>query len=312
MDALRDYQSRAIDEARDSFKRGSKKICLTLATGAGKSIIAKKIIEAFRAKNKSGKVAYLTFRNVLIEQMKKTLKGLDVEIDTLQGKGRVQSEIYDLVIIDEVHYAFGSKLQNNINAKFILGLSATPIDSYGNALDFDEIIDVVQLVDLIEMGYASPVRVLSTSKVDTSSLKSVGGDFNQKQAYDLMSASQIKKDIVDVYLKYAKGLRTIIYAVNIKHCEDLKTEFESAGVECDSIHSKKADTSKALEDFKSGKINLLINVDVLTTGLDLPDIYCLILASPTKSLIKSTQIYGRCSRIDDRLDKLCKYLGILS
>ena len=46
----------------------------------------------------------------------------------------------------------------------------------------------------------------------------------------------------------------------------------------------------------------MINVDVLTTGYDAPDIYCLILASPTKSLIKSTQIYGRATRLNP-LDK---------
>ena len=295
MFTLRDYQIRAIEVARDSFKRGNKRIALCLATGSGKSPIAREMIKLFREKNPNGKILYATFRTVLIGQMKETLKGLDVEIATLQSK---PSGDYDFAIIDEVHYASDSKLQTNINAKFILGLTATPIDSYGNALHFDEIIDVIQLVDLIKLGYASPVKVLSTTKVDTSKLKTVAGDFNQKQAYDLMAKSKILKDIVEVYKKYALGIKTIIYAVNIKHCEDLKEEFINAGIECDSLHSKKKDTEQSIKNFKDGKINLVINCDILVTGFDAPDVYCLILASPTKSLIKSTQIYGRATRLN--------------
>lgn len=295
---LRSYQKEAIQKARESFAKGNKKICLTLATGAGKSPIAREIISLFRDKNPNGKIAYLTFRTVLINQMKETLKGLNVEIDTLQAKGKTQTELYDLVIIDEVHYAFSSKLQNNINSKYILGLSATPVDSYGNALEFDDIVDVVQLKDLIDMGYASPVKVLSNSNIDTSSLKSRAGDFVNSEAYDLMSKSVVQKNIVDTYIKYAKGLKTIVYGVNIKHCEQLKDEFINAGFKCDSVHSKKKDTNKSLEKFKNNEIDILVNADILTTGFDAPDIYCLILAAPTKSVIKAVQIYGRATRLN--------------
>lgn len=295
---LRPYQTKAINLARQSIAKGNKNVCLCIATGGGKSPIAREIVQSFRDKNKTGKVAYLTFRTLLIDQMKQTLAGLDVDIITLQKAGREETEIYDLAIIDEAHYAKGSKLQNNINAKIIISLTATPITPQGYSLDFDEIIDVVQLADLIDMGYASPVKVLSTSNVDTSSLKTRAGDFATNEAYDLMSKSSILKNIVEVYKNHAKDLRTLIYAVNIKHAEQLKDQFISAGIECDCVHSKSSTSRKAFDDFKSGKIDLLINVDQLTTGIDLPDIYCLILAAPTKSLIKATQIYGRATRLN--------------
>lgn len=295
---MRPYQIEAIQKARESFARGNKRICLTLATGSGKSPISREIISKFREKNKTGKVAYFTFRNVLIDQMKETLKGLDVEIGTLQKHGKNETDLYDLVLIDEVHYASDSKLQNNIKSKYTVGLSATPIDSYGNALEFDEILDIIQLPDLIKLGYASPVKVLSSSSVDTSTLKSVGGDFNQKQSYDLMAKSSIKKDIVEVYKKYASGLKTIVYCVNVKHAEELKEEFIKDGIECDSVHSKKTETEETIKKFRNNEIKLLLNVDILVTGVDMPDIYCLILASPTKSIIKAVQIYGRATRLN--------------
>ena len=217
---LRPYQSEAVEKAREAFKQGHRRICLTLATGAGKSVIIQNIV-----KNAKGKVLYLTFRNVLIDQMARYFKDMNIEYGTLQKYGKNETEMYDLIIIDEIHWAHSSKLQNNLRCKYLLGLTATPITAQGYALDFDEIIDIVQLVDLIEMGYAAPIKVLSTSKVDTSNLKSVGGDFNQKDAYALMAKSAILKDIVNVYNTHAKGLKTIVYAVNIKHAEELKEEF---------------------------------------------------------------------------------------
>lgn len=295
MPTLRDYQVRAVNEARTAFKEGHKNVCLCLCCGAGKSVIVENII-----KTAKGRVLYLTFRTVLIDQMQKYFKNSNIEFGTLQKYGKTETEYYDLIIIDEIHWAHGSKLQNNLKCKYLLGLTATPITSSGHALEFDKIIDIVQLKDLIEMGYASPVRVLSTSKVDTSKLKTVGGDFSQKEAYALMAKSTILKDIVSVYKKHAMGLKTIIYAVNIKHSEDLKQSFLEAGIDCDTAHSKK--NGDSIERFKNNELNLIINVDILTTGFDLPDIYCLILACPTKSLIKSTQIYGRATRLNP-LDK---------
>ena len=291
MPTLRSYQQQAIIEARQAFKDGHKNVCLCLATGAGKSVIVEEII-----KTAKGRVLYLTFRTVLIEQMQKYFKNSNIEFGTLQKYGKEETEYYDLIIIDEIHWAHNSKLQNNLRCKYLLGLTATPITSNGYALEFDKIIDIVQLKDLIDMGYASPVKVLSTSKVDTSTLKTIGGDFDLKQAYDLMAKSAILKDIVNVYKTHAMGLKTIIYAVNIKHAEELKKCFLEAGIDCDTAHSKKNDDS--IERFRNNELKLIINCDILVTGFDMPDIYCLILASPTKSLIKSTQIYGRATRLN--------------
>ena len=48
-----------------------------------------------------------------------------------------------------------------------------------------------------------------------------------------------------------------------------------------------------ISDFKNGKIKVLVNVGILTTGFDYPAVDCLIYARPTKSKILYTQILGR-------------------
>ena len=60
------------------------------------------------------------------------------------------------------------------------------------------------------------------------------------------------------------------------------------------MYSKKQ-TEETIKKFRNNEIKLLLNVDILVTGVDMPDIYCLILASPTKSIIKAVQIYGRAT-----------------
>lgn len=290
---LRKYQTQAIRETRQAFRDGNKEVILMLPTGAGKSIVIRKIIEL----SKQGmKLLFVVHRTILINQMRETLKGLDVEISTLQTKGKNPTELYDLIIHDECHYSWGSKLKNNLNYKFYLGLSATPTCSEGYPLKADKIISFMQMPDLIEQGFAVPFKVLSTSKIDTTKLKKTGADYNNKQAFELMDKSEIKKDILDTYFKHCHGLTTLVYAVNIQHAEELHKEFLEAGVHNEVIHSKKR-VDDIIDRFKSGEVKVLINVSILTIGFDFGDLECLLLASPTKSVILAQQIYGRVSRL---------------
>lgn len=292
----RPYQDDGLLKLQQAFLKGFRRILLLLGTGGGKSVIVRLIFERALKKNPNAKLLYIVHRSILINQMKKTLHGLNVEIHTLQKIGKEETKVYDLVLSDETHFGHGSKLMKNINYKFWIGLTATGIDNDGYPLDgYDKIIDVAQLKDLIDWGFMPPLKVMSISKVDTSKLKVSGRDFNIKQSFQMMDKSNVKRDIVDVYKNHAMGLKTIIYCINTEHCESLKKEFDEANIKTMTVHSKngKKKNTEALEYFENSKDGILINCDVLTTGLDFPDIYCLIMASPTKSFIKAIQIYGR-------------------
>jgi len=289
----RPYQTKAITEARNSIIKGNKKILIALGTGGGKSPIIRMLFEMALSKNPNAKLLYIVHRSILIKQMNKTLKGLNVDIMTLQKAGKNPTITYDLVLSDECHFGNGSKLFSNINYKYFVGLSATPITIDGYKLDgYDDVLDIAQLKDLVDWGFMPPLKVLSTGKIDTSKLKTQNGDFKNKDSYEMMSKSEIVKDLVDTYEKYAKGLKTIIYCVNIQHSEEVADAFIKAGYKCKAIHSK-SDDKNTLEQFANNELEIVTNCDVLTTGLDLPDVYCLMLASPTKSWIKAIQIYGR-------------------
>lgn len=298
MKTLRPYQTHAIESVRNEIKKGNRRILLAIATGAGKSIIARSIAEMAAVKNNH--VLFTAHRTILINQMKDTFKGLsNVTCGTLQSMHKKEHDV-KLIISDECHYGSDSKMRSNLPKDVIeIGLSATPINADGSKLDgWDVILDEVQLCDLIEMGYASPVIVKAAIKPDRSKIKIKHGDYDIKGAFDLMSPPEMIGDIIGQYKKHAEGMRTLIFCVNIEHAEEMALAFKREGYRCEAVHSKKKDNIKLIDDFKSGDIDIICNCDVLTTGFDVPDVYCIILATPIKSIIKAVQIYGRATRLN--------------
>lgn len=255
-------------------------------------------------------VLLVAHRSILIKQMKKTFKDLNnVTCGTIQ-KLHKEDKHYKLAIIDEAHYASGAAMQEALKYDYLIGLSATPLTRDGYRLDgWDDIIDVVQLPDLVDMGYACNVKVFAPVKIDTKKMKTKQGDFDQADAFDEMSRSEIVGNILSVYEKYAKGLKTIMYCVNINHAELMAAAFIDAGYRCDTMHSKRRDNDDVADRFANGDLDIVMNVDMLTTGYDRPDIYCLILATPTKSIVKAVQIYGRGTRLNpEDPNKICLIL----
>lgn len=300
---LREYQQRAITELKKSLAKGNKKIILTLATGAGKSIIARIIAEM--ASKKGSEVLYTAHRTILIKQMKETFKGLsNVQCETLQTSANREHDDIKIIIADEVHYGVNSKMQDKVFAKYpdaiIIGLSATPITHAGYKLKgWDETIDIVQLADLIDLGFASNIRIFAPMDIDTSSFRTSGNDFNSKDIAEEVGKSEIVSNVVDVFCKYAKTLKTIFYCVNIQHAESINNMLLDIGLKSSTYHSKLKDKDKIFDRFKKNELQILCSVESLTTGVDEKDIYCLVLATPTKSIIKSTQIVGRATRLNN-------------
>ena len=292
----REYQIKAVNDCRESLKQGNRSVALALSVGAGKSLIARMILE-----NAKGKIGFFTFRNILIEQIKPHLDKLnkDITYGTLQKHGKVPTDLYDLVIVDE-NWGSTSKLKNNINARYMITLTGTPVDSNGYKIPtYDAIVDGVQLPDLIKQGYAKKIKYMSMPKVSTNKLKVQGGDFNKKQSFELMDKASVHSDIVGTYKKFASDRKVVVFAVNTEHCENLKNEFLKANVKADSMHSKK-NNDKVLNNLESGVIDVLVSVDMVTVGVDIPSINCIIFARPMKSIPLFIQCIGRATRINPK------------
>lgn len=101
--------------------------------------------------------------------------------------------------------------------------------------------------------------------------------------------------------QYADGKKGIVYAISISHARNIAAYYKEHGINAVAIDSRTpANERKCLiEDFKQGKIQVLVNVDVFSEGFDCPDVEFIQLARPTLSLAKYLQQVGRGLRKTD-------------
>ena len=116
------------------------------------------------------------------------------------------------------------------------------------------------------------------------------------------------KLIVDTYLKKADEYgQTIVFAVSIHHAITLTKLFNNAGIKAEYVVSSIKDmgtgvtisakeNDRKLEAFRTGDVQVLVNVNILTEGVDLPMTKTVFLARPTVSTILMTQMIGRALR----------------
>jgi len=105
--------------------------------------------------------------------------------------------------------------------------------------------------------------------------------------------------VMDNYDKYCIGKKTLLFAVSILHGELLEEAFREKNVSVALIHSNltEAEQQRVLNDFKYNAIDVLINIAMLTTGFDDPEVECLMIARPVGSLSLAIQIFGRVLRV---------------
>lgn len=114
--------------------------------------------------------------------------------------------------------------------------------------------------------------------------------------------------IVDTYKKGQKKYgQTIVFAVNVDHAIALNAQFRKAGIASDYVVSSirdmatgvtisREDNERKEQAYREGKLQVLINVNILTEGVDFPKTGTIFLARPTISTILMTQMVGRALR----------------
>lgn len=127
-------------------------------------------------------------------------------------------------------------------------------------------------------------------------------------AQQMADSAARNKLIVETYkAKQDEYGQTILFAVNVVHAIQLTSLFKKAGVKADFIVSSvkdavtgvtisREDNEIKLDNYRNGKLQVLINVNILTEGVDLPKTKTVFLARPTVSSILMTQMVGRALR----------------
>jgi superfamily II DNA or RNA helicase len=326
---LRDYQELSITKLAMSIKQGLHRPVLMMPTGSGKTSVAAML--AKRAVKKGNRVWFTVDNLELVDQTVSAfqLVGLDVSViqgiheltdyrksvqvitnQTLIRRWRVFDQhpewLPDLIIHDECHVMYKAHHQIHMMMpdKPVIGLSATPFANNMGKL-YNNMVVGHTTQELIDEGYLCDFDAFAPFTPDMAGVKTKNGDFDPGESVNKVNQKEIVGNVVTEWKKHAAGRKTIVFACNIAHSEQICMEYRSAGINAVHLdgYTDKEERKEIVGRFREGQIDVLCSVMVLTKGFDAPIASCAVLAAPTKSLMKYIQQVGRVLRPHDSHDK---------
>lgn len=225
----------------------------------------------------------------------------------------------DLLLIDEAHLL--SPNANTMYRKFIddlkkanpflkiIGFTASAFRSdqgmlhEGDGRFFTDICHETTIIDLINRGYLTPIitpeKGLRT-KMSTEGVGMRGGDFIASQLQKAVDHDPITIACVDEIIEHSIGRKKwLVFTAGVEHCEHVRDEIRKRGIVCEMVHGETpiAERSNIIEQFKNGDIQCVVNVAVMTTGLNIPAIDLLVFMRPLRSPVLYLQCGGRAMRL---------------
>lgn len=264
---------------------------------------------ARRTTENNNRVMFLIHRREVLDQAIKTFKNQEVNSDFLTA-GMVQTltrrvdklPTPSVILVDEAHHALAKSYQNILSRfpkAIVLLFTATPRRTGRQQLDqiADDIIVGQSIHDLTEKGFLAPFRYFQPpGDFDEKTLKRGStGDYTAESMQEAMS-TKIFGHIVKQYKRIAAGKQAVVYTYSVDSAIKIATEFNSAGIsaiEVDGTTSKEK-RDRAVRKFRDQEIKILVNVNLFTEGVDLPNVDCVIMARPTASLALYLQFSMRC------------------
>lgn len=216
----------------------------------------------------------------------------------------------DLIVFDEAHRVMSDSYQR-VAARYprahVLGLTATPVRNDGRGLGdfFRHLYIIAKPSDLYDDGhlakprvFTAPVEVLAELSARLKGAQSANGDYTPGTLARVVDSPYLIGKVVSESIRIAPGLPKVVFAGSVDHSKSLALAFKRRGVKAAHLDGDTPleDRRQILADLRSGKLEVVCNVDVLSEGWDLPALGAVVLARPTKSLARYLQMCGRCMR----------------
>ena len=314
-DVLRDYQQEMKVRLFEEWNL-HRNVMVQMPTGTGKTHLLTAIVREFLHRSET-QVWIVAHRRELVEQIEETVakygirkKDERVKVMSIQWLSRNWKDIDrepGLIVIDEAHHALAEtykELWERYPESRKLGMTATPcrLNRKGFTELFDALITSWTISEFIGKGWLSvfdyvSIRANSVEQrlIDTLRKRGADGDYQVKEMNEVLNRRSSIGRLYESIEKYAPGKKGIVYAISIAHARQIATYYSARGVVAVAIDSKTPalERKRLVEDFRQGKIKVLVNVDIFSEGFDCPDVEFIQLARPTLSLAKYLQQVGR-------------------
>lgn len=317
MNVLRPYQIEFIEAVEHAFSEGHKRIMGVAATGAGKTILAAELM-----RREPGNCLFLADAKELVNQNAEKFAshtgeragvemgaqwarvGVDrVVVATTQSihrrLDRYEPDHFNLIVVDECHRnALGDapqKIFSHFSYARILGVTATPFRSDRKQLGdfFEKIAIEIGLDRLIREGYLSRIQIKSIPmSVDLRSVRMSGGDYSTTDLGEVIEP--ILREAAEQLVAHAQDRRKIVvFLPLVKTSIRMTRILNEMGVR--AVHAS-GDEREDIQEFVKGDARVICNAQLLTTGWDCPEVDCILVLRPTKSLALFSQMVGRGTR----------------
>lgn len=340
--SLRRHQSDAKRKIFNAWSRYSS-VMLQMPTGTGKTYlftsIIKDLLNTYKRERKEINILVVAHRMELIDQISETLTRFGIPHGFIQGSreqhlwrrvqvGSIMSLLtdknylntrrqrFDFIIVDEAHHSLADtyvQLFDLFPEAKKLGVTATPwrLNHESFTRLYQTLVTSPPISWFIANGILSDFEYVSIKPdseiqrlVDNSEVAQTGDFVNAGLDYTFNN-NRIRAKLVESYMKFAKGRKGIVYAINRLHAAKIASLYSSKGINSVAIdcETPKEERKLLIDKFRLGEIKVLVNVDIFTEGFDCPDVSFIQLARPTKSLALYLQQVGRGLRISEGKEK---------
>jgi len=228
---------------------------------------------------------------------------------------------FDLILLDEAHmlppdgegmyrtFLADAKVVNP--AVRLIGLTATPYRmTTGMICEPENLLNhvcyEVGVRELIVQGYLCPLKTKAgRRKVDTSNLHIRGGEFIAGEVEALMDEDSVVRSACREIADHTQDRHSVlIFASGVRHARHVQHVLDEMGFTCGFVCGETLPFERAetLKRFRDGGLKYLVNVNVLTTGFDAPNIDCVAMLRPTNSPGLYYQMVGRGFRLHPSKD----------
>jgi len=336
---LRKYQREAVDKIHEALNGGENKGLVTLATGLGKTVVASTFISEFLEEFPTAKILVLAHVSDLVRQLDRSSwssfsKYIDTHVWTdgespayVEGvtfatwqstfsainSGEPLAGEFDLVVVDECHHAPSesySKLLIDLSPRFLLGVTATPWRSdreslrplFGDPVFSMDVVKGMQAGWLAKVDYQMMLDGIDWEEIRKLSMQGLTvKDLNKALYVPERDLGMI--ETVSEVIENTPNARTLVFCRSIAHAERLKIFFRQYDIAAGLIHSgpslHRSERFRALSDFRMGTLRVLISIEMLNEGIDVPEVNVVIFARVTHSRRIFLQQLGRGLRLSN-------------
>ena len=333
------FQRRMLEQLQLSRENGHHRNLVVSATGTGKTVLSAFDYKGLRQSLASSRLLFVAHRQEILQQSMETFRHVlrdpsfgelwvggrrpqdfnhvFASIQSLSASGipTIAEDHFDVVIVDEFHHAAAESYRNlleRVRPNELLGLTATPERMDGQSILhwFDDRIAVeLRLWDAIDQQRLVPFIYYGVD--DGSDLRSVprrgreyepealGQAFTQDGRWARRVLQEVERLIPDT-----DGMKALGFCASVSHAEFTAKAFTDAGIPSAALSGAiPAESRRAvLDDLRAGRLRAIFSVDVLSEGVDLPEVNTIFLMRPTQSATVFLQQLGRGLRRDPGKD----------